>query len=81
MGTTSSTCCGVADQALPFTWNNTTYNTIDGWRAATGLDANSQFFFGPFPSRVQMLREGMEALKQEPVLRPEMFHALFGQIR
>jgi hypothetical protein len=70
----------LADEPLPFTWNNTTYNTIDEWRAATGLDANSQFFVGPFPSRVQMLREGMEALKQEPVLRPEMFHALFNLI-
>ena len=71
----------LAEQPLPFTWNNTTYNTIDEWRAATGLDANSQFFVGPFPSRVQTLRAGMEALKQEPVLRPEMFHALFDLIR
>jgi hypothetical protein len=29
---------------------------------------------------VQTLRAGMEALKQEPVLRPEMFHALFDLI-
>jgi hypothetical protein len=29
---------------------------------------------------VQMLRQGLEALKQEPVLRPEMFHALFNLV-
>jgi hypothetical protein len=69
-----------AEEPLPFTWNNTTYNTIDEWRAATGLDTSS-LFLGPFPSRVQMARYRLEALKHVPVLRPEMFHALYDLIR
>ena len=42
-----------AEEPLPFHWNDEVYNTIDEWRADTGLDANSQFFIGPLPSRAQ----------------------------
>jgi hypothetical protein len=65
-----------AEQPLPFHWNERIYNTIDEWRADTGLDANSQFFYGPFPSRAQQIRARLEQLKQAPTLRSEMFHEL-----
>jgi hypothetical protein len=61
-------------------WNSTNYNTIDEWRTATGLDTNSQFFFGS-NDRVQNARAALEALKGEPTLRPEMFHKLYDLIK
>jgi hypothetical protein len=69
-----------AEQSLPFMWNSTNYNTIDEWRTATGLDTNSQFFFGS-NDRVQNARAALEALKGEPTLRPEMFHKLYDLIK
>jgi hypothetical protein len=70
------------DEPLPFFWNDRVYTTIDEWRADTGLDLSSQFFIGPFQSRppgrpnALALRAALEALRSEPTLRPEMFHAL-----
>jgi hypothetical protein len=66
-----------AQEPLPFNWNDQVYNTIDQWRADTGLDANSQFFIGPFPSRAQQIRGGLDALMLQPSLRPEMFRSLY----
>ena len=67
-----------ANQPREFFWNGTVYTSIDQWRADTGLDANSQFFIGPFqsPNAVQTIRAALDALKQTPTLRPEMFKAL-----
>ena len=68
-----------ANQPREFFWNGTVYTSIDPWRANTGLDANSQFFIGPFqspPVAVQTMRAALDALKQQPTLRPEMFEAL-----
>ena len=65
-----------ANEPLPFLWNDVVYTTIDEWRADTGLDANSQFFIGPLPSRAQRMRAALDALMREPTLRPEMFHEL-----
>jgi hypothetical protein len=67
-----------ANQPREFFWNGTVYTSIDQWRADTGLDANSQFFIGPFhsPNAVQTIRAALDALKQTPTLRPEMFQAL-----
>jgi hypothetical protein len=75
-----------AQESLPFHWNDLIYNTIDEWRADTGLDANSQFFIGPFRSRprgrrpqlprIESMATALEALMREPTLRPEMFHKL-----
>jgi hypothetical protein len=43
---------------------------------------NSQFFIGPFRSRpdagAQIMGAALDALRREPTLRPEMFHALQG---
>ena len=66
------------NNSVPFHWNEAVYNTIDEWLADTGLDANSQFFYGPLPSRAQRIRAEMEALKSEPTLRPNMFHKLYN---
>ena len=38
-----------AEEPLPFHWNDQVYDTIDEWRADTGLDANSQFSHRPAP--------------------------------
>jgi Right handed beta helix region len=65
-----------AEEPLPFFWNERVYTSMDEWRADSGLDANSQFFIGPFPSRAQMIRPALDALMRESTLRPEMFHAL-----
>ena len=65
-----------AEEPLPFHWNDRVYNTIDEWRADTGLDANSQFFIGPLPSRAQRIRAELDALRQQPTLQPVMFHSL-----
>jgi hypothetical protein len=67
-----------ANQPREFFWNGTVYTSIDQWRADTGLDANSQFFIGPFqpPNAMQTIRAAIDALKQTPTLRPEMFQAL-----
>jgi hypothetical protein len=67
-----------ADKPRPFDWNDHVYNTIDQWRADTGLDTNSHFFTGPFPSRVQQVRARLDALEQEPTLRPMMFQSLYS---
>jgi hypothetical protein len=66
-----------AEQPLPFHWNDQVYDTIDQWRAATGLDANSLFFIGPFPSRAQMIRAGLDAIMRQRTLRPMMFRSLY----
>jgi hypothetical protein len=66
-----------AEQPLPFHWNEEVYNSIDEWRADTGLDANSQFFYGPLSSRAQHVLAEMEALKSQPKLKPNMFHKLY----
>ena len=65
-----------AEEPLPFDWNGQVYDTIDEWRADTGLDANSQFFIGPFTSRAQRIRAELDALKHQPTLQPAMFHSL-----
>lgn len=65
-----------AEEPLPFHWNDRVYNTIDQWRADTDLDANSQFFVGPLPSRAQRIRAELDALMQQPTLQPVMFHSL-----
>jgi hypothetical protein len=66
----------LAEEQLPFHWNERVYNTIDEWRAETSLDGNSQFLIGPLPSRAQRIRSALDALMREPTLRPEMFHTL-----
>jgi uncharacterized protein YfaP (DUF2135 family) len=65
-----------AEQPLPFHWNDQVYNTIDQWQADTGLDANSQFFIGPRPSRAQRIRTKLRALRRQPTLKPVMFRSL-----
>jgi hypothetical protein len=64
-------------EPLPFHWNGVVYDTIDQWRAATGLDANSLFFTGRFPTRVQRIRARLDALMRQPTLRPMMFRSLY----
>jgi hypothetical protein len=70
---------------LPFIWNDTTYNTINEWRADTGLDTNSLFFVGPFSSSpnvgVQNVRAALEALEQEQTLQPGMFYELYDLLK
>jgi len=66
-----------AQEPLPFNWNDQVYNTIDQWRADTGLDPDSQFSIGPFPSRAKQIPAGLDALTQQPTLRPEMFRSLY----
>jgi hypothetical protein len=64
-------------QPLPFFWNDRVYTSIDEWRADTGLDLTSRFFIGPsYRSRAEMMRAALDALRQEPTLRPQMFRAL-----
>jgi hypothetical protein len=65
------------EEPLPFNWNGKVYNTIDQWRAATGLDANSLFFIGPFPSRSQEIRAGLGALIRQRTLQPMTFRSLY----
>ena len=65
-----------AEEPLPFMWNDEVYSSIEEWQADTGLDANSQFVIGPLGSRAQNIKAALEALKLEPTLRPDMFHAL-----
>ena len=67
-----------ANQPREFFWNGPVYTELDQWRADTGLDANWQNFIGPFqsPNAVQTIRAALDALKQTPTLRPEMFKAL-----
>jgi hypothetical protein len=65
------------DQPLPFNWNGQVYDTIEQWQAATGLDANSEFFIGPFASRVQRIRAGLDALIRQPTLGRVMFSSLY----
>jgi hypothetical protein len=66
----------LAGEPLPFHWNDRVYNTIDQWRADTDLDANSQFFIGPLPSRAERIRAELDALMQQPTLQQGMFHSL-----
>jgi hypothetical protein len=65
-----------AEEPLPFHWNDQLYDTIDQWRADTDLDANSQFFIGPRPSRARRIRAELDALMRQPTLQPAMFHSL-----
>jgi hypothetical protein len=65
-----------SEEPLPFHWNDRVYNTIDQWRADTDLDASSQVFVGPLPSPAQRIRGELDALMQEPALKPVMFHSL-----
>jgi hypothetical protein len=65
-----------AEEPLPFHWNDKLYNTIDEWRADTGLDANSKFFTGSLRSRAQKIRAKLAALMQQPTLKPVMFRSL-----
>ena len=66
----------LAEEPLPFPWNDQVYASIPEWQADTGLDADSQFVIGPLSSRAQQIRDAAFALIDEPTLRPEMFHAL-----
>ena len=68
----------LAEEPLPFHWNERVYNTIGEWRTEIGLDGSSQFFIGPLPSRAQRIRAELDALKQQPTLQPAMFHSLAG---
>jgi hypothetical protein len=69
-----------AEEPREFFWNEQVYFSIDEWRADTGLDVDSQFFLGPFrlrsDVRAQLMRAALDALRWEPTLGPEMFHAL-----
>ena len=59
-----------ANDPLPFWWDETQYNSIPDWQAATGLDLDSQFIIGPF-----VLSPGLEQFKTQPLTR-EMFEQL-----
>jgi hypothetical protein len=59
-----------ANDPLPFWWDETQYNSIPDWQAATGLDLDSQFIVGPFG-----LPTELEQFKTQP-LTPEMFGQL-----
>ena len=59
-----------ANDPLPFSWDETQYNSIAAWRAATGLDLDSQFIIGPFA-----LPTKLEKLKSQPLTREK-----FGQL-
>jgi hypothetical protein len=59
-----------ANDPLPFWWDETQYNSIPDWQAATGLDLDSQFIIGPFG-----LPTELEQFKTQP-LTPEMFAQL-----
>jgi hypothetical protein len=55
---------------LPFLWDETQYQTIADWQAATGLDLDSQFIIEPFE-----LPAELEQFKTQPLTR-EMFEQL-----
>jgi hypothetical protein len=62
-----------ASEPREFFWNDVVYTSIDEWRADTGLDSDSQFV----GSDVRAQFSGaLEALKSEPILRPDMFQEL-----
>ena len=37
-------------EPLDFFWNDMVYTSIEEWQTDTGLDSNSEFFIGPFPT-------------------------------
>jgi hypothetical protein len=45
------------------------------------LDANSEFFVGSTESHAESVRAAIEALQQEPTLRPDMFQTLYRLAR
>jgi hypothetical protein len=66
----------LAEEPLPFHWNDRVYTTIDEWRSETCLDGNSQCLIGSLPPPAQRIRAALDALMREPTLRSEMFHQL-----
>jgi hypothetical protein len=66
----SSNVYRFANDPQPFSWNQTVYNSIAEWQAATGLDLDSQFIVGPF-----QLPPPLEQFKTQP-LTPDMFGQL-----
>jgi hypothetical protein len=68
----------LAEEPIRFNWNERVYKTIEEWQAETGLDGNSQFLIGPFPSPAQGIRSALEELMREPALNPPMFPRLYA---
>jgi hypothetical protein len=47
-----------ASEPLPFSWNETQYNSIADWQTATGLDLDARIVIEPFevPSELELLK-------------------------